>query len=147
MMNVDKAEWYRNRILWKASQHKLFEDNESCYEGSQLSEIQKNKVFDIDPDLDVVLLFWHSQDKWTALGTEMLCSVYEDSLITVELDKIHKGVVLDQLESQSGQDAKFESEFICLSNLNEKIWAPSGSNLFALINILRMFPLAEKKIA
>lgn len=138
---MDKNKWYRNRILWKAHQQKLFESNCNCYDGLQLLEPQKKAIFNAIPELDVVLLFWCNENKWTALGEEKIVSAYDNLLVIAELDKIGKEVALETSELQSDQNVKFSAEFIYLNKLGKKIWAPSGASLFSLMNILRMFPL------
>jgi len=146
-MNIDKADWYKNRILWKASQHKLLLDGSHCFADESLSELQRKSVHEAAPDLDIVLLFWRDPDQWTALGSRSVCSKHEGKLVVAELDEINKQLTLERNQDMSGQDAKRLSEFIYLDKLDKRIWAPSGNAILSLMNILRMFPLAKKLIA
>ena len=147
IMNIDRADWYRNRILWKANQNKLLVDGSHCFTDEALSDSQKKSVYEVVPDLDIVLLFWRNSDQWTALGSEFICSKYEDKPVVVKLDDIDKQLTLERSQDMSGQDAKRLSEFIYLDKLGKRVWAPSGNAILSLMNILIMFPLAKKLIA
>lgn len=139
---MTKDEWCRNRILWKASQHKLFE--RKAYQLSDLTKeqfiaINKNLPNDIIP----VIVFFESESRWTVLGTRVIASYFDERLSTVNLDDIKKKVTLYTPKNCSGQDAKFISEYIILENVNQIIWAPAGAELFALMGILLIFPLSN----
>lgn len=132
---MTKKEWYKNRILWKAKQHKLFE--KSCLLFDELSLEQKNAIkHQITPDDDeIVLVFWNSDVRWTALTVSSVYSFYENSLKFMMLDEINKNV------SVTGE--KMTVEFLELDN-GITFWAPCGAELFALMNILMIFPLKHQ---
>ncbi len=129
---MNKQEWYKNRILWKAEQHKLFEKN--CKLFNELYPKQKKIIrAAIAPnDEAIVLVFWDSEFRWTVITVSSVYSFYNNSLKFSLLDEIEQNI------SVTGE--KMIIEFIELNN-KVKIWAPCGAELFALMNILRMFPL------
>ncbi|MCV6638298.1 hypothetical protein [Candidatus Albibeggiatoa sp. nov. NOAA] len=137
-----KDEWYQNRILWQAQKHKLFEQNR-CYHFSDLSEEQIsfiNKT--VSKNINPLVVFWDSQEKWTVLGTRAICSFHGGNLVFAKLDKI-KELNIFHPPDATVREIKLESEFLSLDSHNKKlIWTPSGGAcLFGLTGILRMFPL------
>ncbi len=131
---MTKKEWYKNRIIWKANKHKLLEKN--CKLFDELCPQQKKVIkMSIAPnEEEVVLVFWGSEALWTVLTVSSVYSFYHNSLNYLSLDEIEKNV------SVTGE--KNTVEFIELNN-KAKIWAPCGTELFALMNILMMFPLVH----
>lgn len=143
---MDKDEWYRDRILWKADQHRLFD--KKCYKYSDLPDDHVLVIKEaISSDINPVIVFWESRKKWTVLGTKAICSFYDDNLIFSELDRINKQLSILHPIDVEPSNVKLESTFIKLDAVGKLIWVPAGSELFALMNILKMFPLSEKNIA
>jgi len=142
---MERDDWYRDRILWKAEQHKLFD--KQCCEFSDLPENNASFIEEISGDIKPVIVFWGSQFKWTVLGAKKLCSFYDGDLVCSGLDEIDKKLSVVHPSDTLQSNIKLESNFIKLDALEKLIWAPAGSELFALMNILQMFPLAEKKFA
>lgn len=139
---MQKDDWYRDRILWKANQHKLFERD--CFKFSELSAESASVISKIIPaDIRPVIVFWKNKSTWTALGTRSIYSYYDGKLVVSDLDEINKklSIVSDKNLSEA---TKMDASFIYLEVADELIWAPSNSELFALMNILRMFPLLAK---
>lgn len=135
---MEKDDWYRDRILWQAKKHSLLD--ESCREFSDLAEAKLRSISNIIPeDINPVLVFWRSQDRWTVLGTRAICSYHGGKLVQVELDEIAMQISL--FRPTGAKNPKLESSFLRLEKSGELIWAPPGPELFALWNILRMFPL------
>lgn len=140
---MNKDDWYRDRILWKANQHKLF-DNKCC-RFTDLSNAHASLISTAIPeDASPILVFWGSQDKWTVLGTKAVFSFYEGNLVSSELDTINKKISVFNPSGMKSEDVKTQADFISLDQVEKLVWVPAGAKLFALINILRMFPLAEK---
>ena len=140
---TEKDIWYYERILWRAKKHNLF-DKKNCVKFSDLPEnhailIKKNIYEDINP----VIVFWEDETLWTVLGTRAICSFYEQRLTHCDLDEIHKEVSIYYPSNLILKDVKFNSNFILLKKNQKIIWAPAGSELFALMNILLMFPLKK----
>ena len=142
---MERDDWYRNRILWKAEQHKLFD--KKCCKFSDLLEGSAAVIKGMSGDIEPVIVFWDSQDKWTALGTKKVCSFYDGNLVCSGLDEIDQKLSIVHPPEVQPDNIKLESNFIKLDALDKLIWAPAGSELFALMNILQMFPLAEKNVA
>lgn len=144
MMNKD--EWYRDRILWRANQHKLFDKR--CIEFSDLQSDQASLISEVIPkNANPVLVFWEGRDRWTVLGTKDIFSFYDGNIISSSLDEINKQLSVFKPSGVEPEDIKARSDFISLDAVGKLVWVPAGSELFALMNILQMFPLAEKNIA
>ncbi|ODS24332.1 hypothetical protein AB835_03985 [Candidatus Endobugula sertula] len=140
---MQKDNWYCDRILWKAKQHNLFDKR--CCKFSDLSVEQVRAIEAvISVEIKPVIVFWESQNKWTVLGAKSVCSFYDGELVLCDLDSIDKQVNLLHPSGIDREDVKSKSEFIIVGSEGKNIWAPSGSELFALMNILQMFPLNEK---
>jgi hypothetical protein len=143
---MNKDEWYRDRILWKASQHKLFD--KECRKFSELQSDQASLISKVIPEnANPVLAFWDNRDRWTVLGTREIFSFYDGNLVSSSLDDINKQLSVFSTSSVNREDIKAKSNFIRLDEVGKLVWVPAGSELFALMNILKMFPLSEKNIA
>jgi hypothetical protein len=143
---MNKDEWYRDRIIWKANQHKLFDKR--CKKFSELKKAQASLISEVIPDnANPVLVFWDNRDRWTVLGTREVFSFYDGNLVSSGLDRINKQLSVFYPSVAEPEDIKAKSDFISLDKVGKLIWVPSGSELFALMNILHMFPLSEKKFA
>ncbi len=137
---MKKSEWYADRILWKANQHRLFEKR--CYSFDKLNAQQLSVLTPIHHTGRRLLVFYESAGLWTMLTSNEAISFFGGKLHVVPLDNIKKNIQLVRpSEVSSGQDAKQTACFIHIKNINDDIWAPEGEELFALMNILRMFPL------
>jgi hypothetical protein len=138
---MDRDAWYRDRILWKAEQHKLFDKR--CCKFSDLPERNASIIDRIVPlDINPVIVFWESKNTWTLLGTKGIFSFHDGELVFSDLDKINKQLSVYCPKDADHGNIKSEASFIKLDALGKLIWAPIGSELFALMNILQMFPLA-----
>jgi hypothetical protein len=137
---MDKDDWYRDRILWRAKKNKLFD--KKCCEFSDLSDDQVLLINEaITRDITPVLVFWESRDRWIVLGTRAVCSFYDANLVCAELDEIGGQISVCHPAGTEPQSAKSEANFISVEKTGKLIWAPAGAELFALWNILLMFPL------
>ncbi len=140
---MDRNDWYRDRILWKADKHSLFD--KTC---RRFSELQADQALQITTrvaeDIDPVIVFWGDGETWTVLGTRAICSYHGSALVCCELDQIQKDISLEESSGVETNEAKLTSSFIRLNKSGKLIWAPAGAELFALMNILLMFPLGEK---
>ena len=139
---MGKDELYRDRILWRAKQHKLFDKN--CCQYSNLKNDQATFIANILPkNINPVIVFLENTEKWTVLGTRSICSYYDANLVCAGLDKIEKKISLSRPVGVGPEEARRQSNFLCLDKTGQLIWAPAGDELFALWNILRMFPLKD----
>jgi hypothetical protein len=92
--------------------------------------------------LDPVLAFFKNDKTWTVLGASSICSPYAENLIRIPLDIICKKISLAGAEQyRAPRELKAKTNFLKIEATGDLIWAPEGEELFALWNILRMFPL------
>lgn len=134
---MTKSEFYKDRILWRAQQHHLLQ--KKCLTYSQLTDSQLKKIIAFSPKSVPVLVFWNSETLWTVLTTEEVLSFYDNTIHRIDLDAIEKKIKVNL--DQSSERPKFSTEFLILGANQIKIWVFAGNELFALYNILRMFPL------
>lgn len=138
---MNKCDWYIDRILWRANQHKLFE--KACSRFNDLDRDRLEAIKAVAPDLkDPVLVFWDNEKKWTVLCALGIFSFFNDILVSSDLDSIDKCVSVVSI-GRDAENIKKNSDFLRLDKINKLIWVPAGSELFALMSILRMFPLRE----
>lgn len=141
---MNKDEWYQDRILWRANQSDLL--NKSCMLFYEMPEDNRKFIVDsIKDDINPILVFWESSKKWTVLGTRAISSCHHETLNTVDLDEIRKKVVLQSPADSEKENIKTDANLLLLEETGKRVWAPQGAELFALMNILLMFPLREKK--
>jgi len=137
---MKKDDWYVNRILWRAKQHELFDKR--CCKFDDLSEEKKSIIQEkISEECFPVIIFWKEKSTWTVLGSRAVYSYFDGKLRITKLDEIDKKVNVFETEIPSVEDAGKKSNFIFLEKSGNTIWAPEGAELFALMNILLMFPL------
>ncbi|VAW64337.1 hypothetical protein MNBD_GAMMA11-903 [hydrothermal vent metagenome] len=141
---MNKDDWYQDRILWRANQNKLLE--KGCKLFSGLLDEQRAEIVDlIKEDINPVLVFWENPKTWTVMGTRAICSCHHDLLNITYIDEIKKKVVVLKPSDVEEINIKTEANLILLEETGAVIWAPPGAELFALMNILLMFPLKEKR--
>ena len=141
---MNKDEWYQDRILWRANQNNLLD--KSCMLFSEMAEDNRKLIIDtIKDDINPVLVFWEGSEKWTILGTRAISSCHHGTLNTVDLDEIKKKIVVQSPADSEKANIKTDANLLLLEETGKRVWAPQGAELFALMNILLMFPLKEKK--
>ena len=136
---MTKGEWYRDRILWRASKHNI----ESCFwENFSLSheEQAKHLLSAIAPYGEPLLIFWKEDGLWTIVTERFLLGSISSRVVAIELDHIEKKIVPI---SVAGENINTSSDILTVGNEGLKFWAPTGNCLFALWNILKMFPLSH----
>lgn len=138
---MDKTEFYKNRILWKADKHNLFEKR--CLNYSGLTSLQMMKIQVSAPKGIPVLVFWNDNNLWTVLTTEEVLSMHDNSLFRVNLDDINQEIKIEVDEGV--EKPKSSTNFLIIGKNKIKIWVFAGEELFALYNTLRMFPLKKSK--
>jgi hypothetical protein len=134
---MTKEEFYKNRILWKAKSHKLFERR--CIICSDLTDMQTVRIESFAPRGIPILVFWSDENLWTVLTTEEVMSFHDESLHRMNLDKINQNIEIKI--DENSEDPKRSTDFLLLGHAKVKIWVFAGEELFALYNTLRMFPL------
>ena len=69
-------------------------------------------------------------------------SYHNNSIYQLKLDSIEKLIDIRK-EGISDDDLKYDFNFLIIGHEKLPIWTPNSKILFALMNILRMFPLRE----
>jgi hypothetical protein len=137
---MTKEEWYADRIMWRAGQHGLFEKR--CCRFENLNEKQIEALVLARYTGKPLLVFFSSMDRWTLLTTNEIISFFDGELRTALLDGIFKDIKLVRPpEANSTAELKETAHRLHLTRTNQEIWAPEGEEIFALMNILQMFPL------
>ena len=139
---MTKDEWYRNRILWRLSRYNLSSslwDSFRSENEAAADNIQKYLGQENEP----LLVFWRDENLWTVLTTAKLFSVIDGETTTIFIDEIQKRIerTTPSMRWQLMLPRKMDMEFMFVGPNNLRIWAPPGGGYFALMNILRMFPL------
>jgi len=141
---MNKKEWYKERILWKVSQFKSLsqvelKDEEKHIFLRELCEGYLN--FN-----DEILLLFSSKNKkeWTIVTADKIISHHDNHIFHIELDNIEKLIDIRQ-DGISDSELKHHANFLLVSKDQIPIWVPDSKILFALMNILRMFPLKDNK--
>ena len=137
---MSNEEFYRDRILWRADKHSLIGDQCVLYPNLP-DNYQEFLARTVGEDVDPVLVFWGGRDRWTVLGTRKVCSYSGEGMVSEELDKIGGRLKMHAEEGSTQEQIKLQSSFILVGKHEKKMWAPAGSKLFALVNILLMFPI------
>ncbi len=140
-----KDEWYSNRILWKAGKHKIF--GEQCFKFSDISTERANIIIKTIPEnIYPVIIFWESEEKWTAMGTRAVASFYDKKLVLVNIEDVPGGKMIYLPPGAPPEDIKTKCTLLELKRTGQFIWAPAGNSIIGLWNILNMFPLSMKNI-
>jgi hypothetical protein len=131
---------YAKRILWRAGQHKLL--SKGCYEFDQFGEDIKTSVVDrVSFDGIPVLLFWAHENLWTLITSREIIGVIGSDINRMSLNKIGRQIQIFSTSDADQDEIKRESEYLLLGVSRNKFWTPKGAPVFAVIGILRMFPL------
>ena len=147
---MDKDNWYKDRILWKAKKNDLFSHEKNlerkCFRLEELSEeILNILTFTISDSQKIALVFWSSRSLWTMLGTTYIYSSHSESVSKINLDNIKGIVEISDSETLNHSEVKLSSQYLLLGDSRTPIWCPEGKYIFGLMNILLMFPLGSPK--
>ena len=137
---MNKQEWYEDRILWRAGKHNLFEKRCVLFPelpSNQQEAINSRVVCEGKP----LFAFFKNENTWTLLTTDEIATSHDDGVFRGRLDDIQDEIGLWS-ESKPTNADKRTANFLELKQLGFKVWAPEGHELFALWNILKMFPIA-----
>ena len=143
---MTRDEWIANRIHWKARGYTLpaefthvFPEVAEPYSELLTQNAQKHNAG------VPVLAFTQTAEHWTLLATQKIISQYDDSMHLFDL------ATFDDAKPDgwmvAGKNPKQDSQYLDLMSVNGpvvRVWAPPGAALFALWNILRMFPFNSK---
>lgn len=138
---MNKKQWNKERILWKANQFRSISQKLKSESNSSFKKLCENYI---DHD-DEVLLFFYNEDRknWTAITTEKVISYHGNNIYQMKLDNIKKLIDIKK-DGISDNDLKYFSNFLLIGDEKLPIWTPDSSTLFALMNILKIFPLRER---
>lgn len=138
---MNKKQWNKKRILWKANQFRSISQKLKSESNSSFKKLCENYI---DHD-DEVLLFFYNEDRknWTAITTEKVISYHGNNIYQMKLDNIKKLIDIKK-DGISDNDLKYFSNFLLIGDEKLPIWTPDSSTLFALMNILKIFPLRER---
>ncbi|MDQ1816098.1 hypothetical protein RBA41_22635 [Massilia sp. CCM 9210] len=139
---ISMNDFYTDRILWKARQHgfpgaacHLVADIDASWRAQVCAQAQCTG--------DPVLLFWSGSSLWTLLTNREIVSWNGKTISGILLDSIQKRIKLEPVEGTQAQSSKLYSQYLHLGPAGIRIWAPAGSQLLSLWNILGMFPLMQ----
>ncbi|MBN2216774.1 MAG: hypothetical protein JW719_05325 [Pirellulales bacterium] len=135
-MNQD--DWYKERILWRANQHRLLE--KQCMPFSDLPEEKQIEIKEMAAPNGIPVLIFSNERVWTLLTTREIVTYYDGRLSKGQLDNIEKGIVPIEASGEEAID-KNQAMYLGLTNLQFNVWVPGNPELFALWSILKMFPL------
>lgn len=136
---MDTDKWIYSRIMWKANQNNLLSGN--CVEYSAVpAEVQYH--IETYPSHGLrVLLFYSSPNLWTLLTTREIASFYEGYLHAIPLNQIKSVGFNKSLDLRIDNDDKETLDRLYVNGPHLSLWAPPGKEAFALLGILRMFPM------
>ncbi|WP_334320280.1 hypothetical protein [Gilliamella apicola] len=139
---MTKKEWYKDRILWKANQFKSV--LETRLKGEErdnfLDKLHKEYM---DSDDEILFLFSeNNKTSWTAITTDKVISYHNNSVYQLKLDSIEKLIEIKK-DGISDNNLKHDANFLLIGYEKLPIWTPNAKTLFALMNVLRMFPLKK----
>ncbi len=143
LYSSEKKDFYKNKLLWKLDRNKLDFSNDLLFDEQE--ESIKNYLLQYTAiDTPPAIVFWSNKDLWTFISGEEVVSKHSGTLHRIYLDDIKKRIKVPPLVKQ-GEESKMTFNFILLGNDDVRVWAPEGKTIFALMNILQMFPLLDEK--
>jgi hypothetical protein len=136
---MKKADWYENRILWRAAKLQL---DTYLWRNFLISHKQDAKsILDAIGEAGVPLIvFWSNDELWTLLTNEFLVGRWGGRLSLANLDSLGEIVTVND-RGLSPAELKRSADCISVGFDGKRFWTPVGSCHFSLINILRMFPI------
>lgn len=137
---MKKANWYENRILWRAGKLQLDSylwKNFLISHGQHVASIL-GAIGEVGVPL---IVFWSNDALWTLLTSEFLVGRWDDRLSMVDLDTLGEIVTVND-RNLSPSELKRSADCISVGPDRKRFWTPAGNCHFSLMNILRMFPLS-----
>lgn len=143
LYSSEKKDFYKNKLLWKLDRNKLDSSENLIFE-RQRESIKKYLLQYTAKDTPPVIVFWNNKELWTFINGLEVVSMHSGMVHRIYLDEIKKRIKVPPLVQQ-GDVSKMTFHFIDLGNEEVRVWAPEGKTIFALMNILQMFPLLDDK--
>lgn len=136
-MESDRICFYTDRIICKLYSNKLSHPQLLLFDSYNANV--KAFILTYTPTPPVILL-WQDEGLWTFVSGEEVVSHYSGEVARIYLDGINKTVRAAPVENKN-KETKFNLNYMLLGDEGVKVWAPEGALFFALMNILKMFPL------
>lgn len=140
MDNTRKISFYTEKLLWKLARSRLPGAETLIFEA--FDEPVRNSLMKYTV-LPPVIVFWDNEKLWTFVNGQQLMSLHDGNIYHIDLDSINKKIKTS-FSAKSKDGAKFHFNHLFLGKDEVMIWAPEGNAIFALMNILQMFPLNVK---
>jgi len=138
--NTRKISFYTEKLLWKLARSRLPGAETLTFE--VCDEPVRNSLMKYTV-LPPVIVFWDNEKLWTFVNGQQLMSLHDGNIYHIDLDSINKKIKTS-FSAKSKDGAKFHFNHLFLGKDEVMIWAPEGNVIFALMNILQMFPLNVK---
>ncbi|WP_185878999.1 hypothetical protein [Variovorax sp. MHTC-1] len=132
-------EWHENRILHRARLQR-FSSLPYCHLINDLPSTSELLPADRKIDGKPLLLAKASTQLWTLITTREVISSGENGLKTIALADIDRRIEFRDKEGGVARKDKAKSLMLGLEGV--EIWTPSDEVMFAMANILKVFPLA-----
>ncbi|WP_239348947.1 hypothetical protein [Snodgrassella communis] len=138
---MNKKKWNKERILWKANQFRSISQSLKRESNSSFEKLCEKYI---DSDDEILLFFFKENGKeWTAVTTDKIISYHSNNIYQMKFDDIKKSIDIKK-DGIPDNELKYCVNFLLIGKEKLPIWTPDSSTLFALMNILKMFPLKEK---
>ncbi|MGJ7538398.1 MULTISPECIES: hypothetical protein [unclassified Variovorax] len=138
-MSTEQEAWHRNRILWRAKQHK-WDSLTGCSYFNPAAESEKHILELHALQGEPLLLAWGDQANWSVITTKEVLSKSQDTANRLLLADVSHTVIISS--SASKNPSKEEMDILLVGIDHKRIWTTPGPMLFALASILKMFPFA-----
>jgi len=145
---MDQAAWITSRIRWKGGQHGLPQGRTHFF--PDLPPEMQQRLLAVVADCaggQPVLACVDSPQRWTVLATDKLISYYDHQLHVCVLETLAdvRPRDSDRLEEMGDEILEWKTRWEYLRLQDDagrvtEVWVPSGTEAYALWNILRMFP-------
>jgi hypothetical protein len=136
---MNKAEWYADRILWRARKLPLDDYLWSSFGISKPKEAQAILQTIAESEVPLVV-FWQNSEKWTLLTNQYLRGRLNGGFVSISLDDVSDVAAANE-NNVPPNEFKTEAECVVVGKDRSIFWTPRGAPHFSLRNILRVFPL------
>lgn len=143
MYSIEKKGFYKNKLIWKLERNKLDSSDELLFDSLDGATRQYLLQY-TSPETPPVIVFFGGNELWTFISGLEVVSMHSGVIHRILLDDIKKKIRVPPKVKQ-GETSKMTFNYLTLGDDALKIWAPEGKVIFALMNILQMFPLRDVK--
>ena len=138
-MRHDNDQWIDQRIRWRAGKHGL--PTHQTFLFPNLPDTHRAMLISIAEDhgVGMPVLAFIDGSRWTLVGTQRIVSCHDDEMVICDLTAISDVDIDEDYRTDANPS---ESNYLKIFKKEEHepamIWAPRGSECFALWNILLM---------